>query len=78
MLIRGNHECRNLSAHFNFKKECISKYGEDFHEAIQDSFDTLPLACLINKRMLGIHGGISEKFVLFNSINYMTLKKLIG
>lgn len=62
-MIRGNHECRSLSQHFNFQKECIAKYNNTFHDAIQNSFDNLPLACIINKSILCIHGGISQQLV---------------
>eukprot|EP00823_Brevimastigomonas_motovehiculus_P000838 TRINITY_DN1107_c0_g1_i1.p1 TRINITY_DN1107_c0_g1~~TRINITY_DN1107_c0_g1_i1.p1 ORF type:complete len:454 (+),score=117.33 TRINITY_DN1107_c0_g1_i1:47-1363(+) len=58
-MLRGNHECRQLTSFFNFKDECSHKYNIQFYNLIMDSFDTLPLACLVNKSFFCIHGGLS-------------------
>ena len=59
VLLRGNHECRQLAVYFNFHQEIIFKYDEEVFEALVGSFDSLPLACLLNERFLVIHAGIS-------------------
>ena len=38
LLLRGNHECRQLTTHFTFRDECISKYDEELYELILESF----------------------------------------
>lgn len=58
-MLRGNHECRQLGTYFNFKQEVLRKYDMETFEVFMESFDTLPLACVLNERFLAIHGGIS-------------------
>ena len=67
-MIRGNHECRQMTTFFNFRAECIAKYDLEFYEVACDTFDVLPMACVINKKFLAVHGGISPELVTLDDI----------
>jgi len=60
-LLRGNHECRQMTSAHNFREECIYKYDQEIYDMIMDSFDQLPLGAIINGQFLALHGGISPE-----------------
>jgi serine/threonine-protein phosphatase 2B catalytic subunit len=59
ILLRGNHESRSMTENFTFRSEVIERYDESLYELFLEVFDCLPLACKIDDKYLGMHGGIS-------------------
>uniref|UniRef100_A0A7S1WBN9 Serine/threonine-protein phosphatase n=1 Tax=Alexandrium catenella TaxID=2925 RepID=A0A7S1WBN9_ALECA len=68
-MLRGNHECRQMTSFFNFREECEYKYDISIYNAFMDSFDNLPLAATINGKFLVVHGGLSPELPNVKAIN---------
>lgn len=63
-LVRGNHEDRSMNERYGFRSECYRLLGRSFgqriFELLQKVFEQMPLACVIDKRVLCVHGGIGD------------------
>nr|XP_053626729.1 uncharacterized protein LOC128684523 isoform X2 [Cherax quadricarinatus] len=63
-LLRGNHEVRDIQQMFTFQQECLKKFGArhgmNVWNAVNDAFDCMPLAALVDKKIFCIHGGIPK------------------
>ncbi|KAJ6802742.1 serine/threonine-protein phosphatase BSL1-like protein [Iris pallida] len=63
-LIRGNHEAADINALFGFRLECIERLGGSdgiwVWTRFNQLFNYLPLAALIEKKIICMHGGIGR------------------
>ena len=57
-LNRGNHETDDMNRMYGFEGECKAKYNERVFKLFSESFSALPLATLIGKKYLTLHGGL--------------------
>jgi len=58
---RGNHESQTMNQMYGFEGEVKSKYTHQMAEIFTEVFNYLPLAHLINKRVLVMHGGLFSR-----------------
>ncbi|KAL4474133.1 hypothetical protein ABPG72_002858 [Tetrahymena utriculariae] len=72
-LIRGNHETRSVTQNYGFQVECIQKYGDSskIWEYYTDSFDFLPLGCIIDTSIFCVHGGLSPNIETIQEVSML-------
>ena len=70
LMIRGNHETRDMTSHYSFRSEVLNKYGIDVYDLLMETFDAMPLACIINNEYFAVHGGISPSIKVLEDIVY--------
>ena len=77
-LLRGNHECREITKVYGFFEECQTKYKNiKAWEIFCSVFDLLPLAGLINNQIFCVHGGLSPDLYSLDDINTIERNKEI-
>ncbi|TXG50579.1 hypothetical protein EZV62_023103 [Acer yangbiense] len=58
-LLRGNHECASINRIYGFYDECKRRFSVRVWKIFTDCFNCLPVAALIDEKILCMHGGLS-------------------
>ncbi|KAL7412639.1 protein phosphatase 1 catalytic subunit [Mrakia frigida] len=58
-LLRGNHECASINRIYGFYDECKRRYNIKLWKTFTDCFNCLPVAAVIDEKILCMHGGLS-------------------
>ena len=76
ILLRGNHETREMTETFNFRKQCLAYWDDiEVYESIMEMFDLLPVACHVAGKYLCMHGGMSQELTSLKKINQIDRKR---
>lgn len=67
-LLRGNHECANVTRVYGFYDECKRRINVKTWKLFIDTFNTLPLAAIVAGRIFCVHGGLSPVLNLLDEI----------
>ena len=71
VMLRGNHEFFNINMQYGFKEELDDTYHEDagrIHSAVNAVFEWLPLAAVVQDKVVCVHGGISPRLRTIDQI----------
>ena len=61
ILLRGNHESRNMTENFTFREEVITRFDNDMYNLFMECFDSMPISAIVDGKYFAMHGGISPE-----------------
>ncbi|KAF8105466.1 hypothetical protein N665_0157s0052 [Sinapis alba] len=67
-LLRGNHEDAKINRIYGFYDECKRRFNVRLWKIFTDCFNCLPVAALIDDKILCMHGGLSPELENLNQI----------
>ncbi|KAF9196159.1 hypothetical protein BGZ50_001855 [Haplosporangium sp. Z 11] len=67
-LLRGNHECANVTKVYGFYDECKRRASVKMWKAFVDVFNCLPLAAIVANKIFCVHGGLSPSLGTMDDI----------
>ncbi|KAF7148059.1 hypothetical protein RHSIM_Rhsim03G0137100 [Rhododendron simsii] len=67
-LLRGNHECASINRIYGFFDECKRRFNVKIWKSFTDCFNCLPVAALIDDKILCMHGGLSPDLTSLDQI----------
>lgn len=67
-LLRGNHECANVTRVYGFYDECKRRCNIKVWKAFIDTFNCLPIAAIVAGKIFCVHGGLSPSLSSMDDI----------
>jgi serine/threonine-protein phosphatase PP1 catalytic subunit len=67
-LLRGNHECGSVNRIYGFYDECKRRFNVRLWKVFTECFNCLPVAALIDDKILCMHGGLSPDLTQLDEI----------
>uniref|UniRef100_A0A0C9S911 Serine/threonine-protein phosphatase n=1 Tax=Wollemia nobilis TaxID=56998 RepID=A0A0C9S911_9CONI len=67
-LLRGNHECASINRIYGFYDECKRRFNIRLWKTFTDCFNCLPVAAVIDEKILCMHGGLSPSLKSLDQI----------
>ncbi|KAI9783005.1 MAG: hypothetical protein M1816_001619 [Peltula sp. TS41687] len=67
-LLRGNHECANVTRVYGFYDECKRRCNIKTWKTFVDTFNCLPIASIVAGKIFCVHGGLSPSLSRMDDI----------
>ncbi|KAK4049588.1 serine/threonine protein phosphatase Pzh1 [Microbotryomycetes sp. JL201] len=67
-LLRGNHECANVTRVYGFYDECKRRCNIKIWKTFIDVFNCLPIAAVVASKIFCVHGGLSPSLSSMDDI----------
>lgn len=67
-LLRGNHECASINRIYGFYDECKRRLSVRVWKMFSECFNCLPVAAVIDEKILCMHGGLSPELKRLDQI----------
>ncbi|KAG9290317.1 hypothetical protein G9A89_007048 [Geosiphon pyriformis] len=70
-LLRGNHECANVTRVYGFYDECKRRLSVKIWKTFVDVFNCLPIAAIVASKIFCVHGGLSPSLSTMDEIRHI-------
>lgn len=70
-LLRGNHECANVTRVYGFYDECKRRCNVKIWKTFVDTFNCLPIAAIVAGKIFCVHGGLSPALAHMDDIRHI-------
>jgi serine/threonine-protein phosphatase PP1 catalytic subunit len=67
-ILRGNHECANVTRVYGFYDECKRRCNIKVWKTFIDTFNCLPIAAIVADKIFCVHGGLSPSLTHMDDI----------
>ncbi|GKV02888.1 hypothetical protein SLEP1_g15269 [Rubroshorea leprosula] len=67
-LLQGNHECASINRIYGFYDECKRRFSVRLRMIFADCFNCLPVAAVVDDKLLCMHGGLSPEMQSLDQI----------
>ncbi|XP_008462714.1 serine/threonine-protein phosphatase PP1-like isoform X1 [Cucumis melo] len=71
-ILRGNHECASINRIYGFYDECKRRFNVRLWKTFTECFNCLPVAALVDEKILCMHGGLSPDLNNLDQIRNMS------
>ena len=67
-ILRGNHESDSINRIYGFYEECKRRHSIRLWKAFSDCFNYMPIAAVVEGKILCMHGGLSPELIKIQQI----------